>query len=89
MASGLFALYVVNFSSYDKTYGTLGGVIAFLVWLWITNLAMLFGAEVNAELARAKELREGRDVTSDEEPILPPRDTRKMDDDDPVMQRFS
>lgn len=89
VASGLFALYVVNFSSYDKTYGTLGGVIAFLVWLWITNLAMLFGAEVNAELARAKELREGRDVTSDEEPILPPRDTRKMDDDDPVKQRFS
>ena len=89
VASALFALYVANFADYNKTYGTLGGVIAFLVWLWITNLAILFGAEVNAELARAKELREGRDVTSDEEPILPPRDTSKMDDDDPVKQKFS
>ena len=58
-ASLLFALYVSSFSSYDKTYGTLGGVVVFLVWLWITNMAILLGAELNAELERAHELREG------------------------------
>jgi membrane protein len=47
-ASVLFGLYVANFGSYDKTYGALGGVIVFLVWLWITNAALLFGAEYNA-----------------------------------------
>lgn len=88
-ASGVFALYVANFASYNKTYGALGGVIAFLVWLWITNLAILLGAEINAELARAKELREGRDVTSDDEPILPPRNTKRLDDDDPVKRKFA
>jgi membrane protein len=50
VASAAFALYVANFGSYDETYGTLGGVITFLVWLWITNLAVLFGAELNASL---------------------------------------
>ncbi len=50
IVSGLFALYVANFSSYNKTYGTLGGVIAFLVWLWLSNIAVLMGAELNAEL---------------------------------------
>jgi membrane protein len=49
------------------------------VWLWITNLAVLIGAELNAELARSKEIREGRQVLSDDEPILPPRDTTKLD----------
>ena len=52
IASAAFALYVANFGSYDKTYGTLGGLIALLVWLWITNLAILFGNELNAELER-------------------------------------
>jgi membrane protein len=52
VASAAFALYVANFSSYNKTYGTLGGVVAFLVWLWISNLALLFGAELNAERER-------------------------------------
>jgi membrane protein len=49
IASGAFALYVANFGSYNKTYGALGGVIVFLVWMWITNLALLLGAEINAE----------------------------------------
>lgn len=59
VASALFALYVANFSSYNKTYGTLGGVIAFLVWLWISNIAVLLGAELNAELERGRELEAG------------------------------
>jgi membrane protein len=60
VASAAFALYVANFGSYDKTYGTLGGLIALLVWLWISNLAILFGHELNAELERGAEIEEGR-----------------------------
>jgi membrane protein len=56
VASIAFALYVANFSSYDKTYGSLGGVVVFLIWLWVTNMAILFGAEFNAETERAKQL---------------------------------
>ena len=56
LASVAFALYVSNFSSYDKTYGTLGGVVVFLLWLWLTNMAILLGAEFNAECERAKQL---------------------------------
>ena len=59
VASIAFAFYVANFGSYDKTYGTLGGVVAFLVWLWITNSALLLGAELNAERERTHELRAG------------------------------
>ena len=59
IASALFAVYVANFSSYNKTYGTLGGVIAFLVWLWISNIAVLLGAELNAELERGRQLEAG------------------------------
>jgi membrane protein len=58
-ASLLLALYVSHFSSYDKTYGALGGVVVFLVWFWITNMAILLGAELNAEIERAHELEEG------------------------------
>ena len=58
-ASVAFAFYVANFGSYDKTYGTLGGVITFLIWLWIGNLAVLFGLELNAELERSRELEAG------------------------------
>jgi membrane protein len=59
LASAAFALYVANFGSYNKTYGSLAGVIVFLVWLWISNLAVLLGAELNAELERARELESG------------------------------
>ena len=55
LASIVFAVYVSNFGSYDKTYGTLAGVVVFLLWMWITNLAILVGAEVNAELTGARE----------------------------------
>ena len=72
IVSGAFALYVASFSSYNKTYGTLGGVIAFLVWLWLTNVVILFGAELNAELERQRHIEAGHPV--DDEPYLPPRD---------------
>jgi membrane protein len=76
VASALFALYVANFSSYNKTYGTLGGVIIFLVWLWISNIAVLLGAELNAELERERVIKAGGSAT--EEPFVEPRDARKV-----------
>ena len=79
VASAAFALYVASFASYNKTYGSLGGVIAFLVWLWISNLAILLGAEFNAELERGRRIEAG-DARPDEEPFVEPRDTKKMDD---------
>ena len=57
VASALFALYVANFGAYDKTYGTLGGIVTLLIWMWITNLALLFGLELNAERERSRELK--------------------------------
>ena len=69
--SALFALYVANFGSYDKTYGALGGVIVFLVWLWLTNLAILLGAEFNAERARGRNIAAGHPAS--EEPYLAAR----------------
>ncbi|HEX5919605.1 MAG TPA: YihY/virulence factor BrkB family protein [Nocardioides sp.] len=77
IASAAFGFYVANFSSYDKTYGSLAGIIAFLLWLWITNLALLFGAELDAELERGRQLQAG--IAAEEELQLPPRDTRKSD----------
>jgi membrane protein len=59
VASVVFALYVANFGAYDKTYGTLGGVVVFLLWMWITNIAILLGAELNAEIERARQLHQG------------------------------
>jgi membrane protein len=60
IASAAFAFYVANFGSYDKTYGTLGGLVALLVWFWISNLAILFGHQLNAERERSLEIEEGR-----------------------------
>ncbi|MBS1843577.1 MAG: YihY/virulence factor BrkB family protein [Actinobacteria bacterium] len=77
VASALFAFYVSNFGSYNKTYGTLGGLIALLVWFWISNLAILFGHELNAERERSLELEEGR-PRADEEIQLEPRDEPKQ-----------
>ena len=78
IASAIFALYVANFSSYNATYGALGGVIVFLIWLWITNIAVLLGAEVNAEIEREHRIDEGMRPVG-REPFLEPRDTRKME----------
>jgi membrane protein len=78
IASGAFAFYVGNFGSYNKTYGALGGVIVFLVWLWISNIVILLGAEFNAELERGRAIEEGM-RPEDKEPFAEPRDTRKMD----------
>jgi membrane protein len=79
-ASAGFAFYVSNFSSYNKTYGTLGGVIVFLTWLWISNIAVLLGAELNAELERGRRLEKGESAGDD--PYVEPRDTRKMSDEE-------
>jgi membrane protein len=59
VASAAFAFYVANFGSYDKTYGALGGVVIFLVWVWLTNVAILLGAELNAERERSRQLEAG------------------------------
>ncbi|HEV2061128.1 MAG TPA: YihY/virulence factor BrkB family protein [Solirubrobacteraceae bacterium] len=71
IASVAFAFYVANFGSYNKTYGALGGVIVFLLWLWLTNLAILLGAEFNSERARGRHIQSGH--AADEEPYLPAR----------------
>jgi membrane protein len=72
VASGAFALYVANFASYNKTYGALGGVIIFLVWLWLSNIMVLLGAEFNAELERGKAIEQG--MPEDREPYVEQRD---------------
>jgi membrane protein len=74
VVSVAFAFYVANFSSYNKTYGSLAGVIVTLLWLWLTNLALLFGAEVDSELERARELHGG--LPAEEQIQLPLRDER-------------
>jgi membrane protein len=78
IASGAFAFYVGNFGSYNKTYGALGGVVVFLVWLWISNIVILLGAEFNAELERGRAIQGGM-RPEDKEPFAEPRDTRKME----------
>jgi membrane protein len=82
VASAAFALFVSNFGSYNKTYGALGGVIVFLVWLWISNIVILLGAEFNAELVRGRAIAGGM-RPEDKEPFAEPRDTRKMESQNP------
>jgi membrane protein len=71
VASGAFGIYVANFGSYNKTYGSLGAIVIFLVWLWLTNVAILLGAELNAEIERGRQIEAGK--PADREPFLPPR----------------
>jgi membrane protein len=78
IASIAFAFYVGNFGSYNKTYGALAGPIVFLVWLWISNLMILLGAEFNAELERGRAIEQGM-RPEDTEPFVEPRDTRKTE----------
>lgn len=73
VASVGFAFYVANFGSYNKTYGTMGGVVVFLLWLWITNIAVLLGVEFNAEIERTQEMKRGV-PGADRELKLPERD---------------
>ncbi len=72
LASAGFAFYVANFGSYDKTYGSLGAIVTLLVWVWISNLALLFGMELNAERERSRELAAGV-PRAEEEIQLEPR----------------
>jgi YihY family inner membrane protein len=80
VASAAFALYVANFNSYNKTYGSLASVIIFLVWLWLSNTAILLGAELNAELERGRAIAAGH--PPDEEPYMELRDTSKLREPD-------
>jgi membrane protein len=77
VASGLFAFYVANFGSYDKTYGTLGGLVVLLMWLWITNCALLLGMELNSERERDRELEAGM-ARAEREIQLEPRGEPKL-----------
>jgi membrane protein len=80
IASAGFAFYVANFGSYNKTYGTMAGVIVFLVWLWISNLAILLGLEFDAETVRQRAITGG--LPPDKEPYTEPRDTSTWDEED-------
>ena len=76
IASGLFALYVANFGHYNKVYGSIAGMIIFLIWMWLSNVAILLGAEFNAELERSRAIAAG--TPPDAEPYVELRDTRKL-----------
>ena len=86
LASVAFGFYVANFSSYNKTYGALAGVIVFLLWLWLTNLALLFGAELDSELERGRQLQAG--LEAEEELQLPLRDDTKLKKDEQKEQEL-
>jgi membrane protein len=77
LASLAFGFYVANFSSYNETYGTIGGVIISLLWLWILNMSLLFGAEFDAEMERGRQLQAG--IEAEETIQLPPRDTKQSE----------
>jgi membrane protein len=77
LASLGFGFYVGNFGNYNKTYGALGGVIVMLLWLWILNMSLLFGAEFDAEMERGRQLQAG--IEAEETIQLPPRDTKKSE----------
>jgi membrane protein len=77
IASVGFAFYAANFSKYDTTYGSIGGIIIFLLWVWISNNALLFGAELDVEIERGRELQAG--IKAEEVLQLPPRDTKQSD----------
>ena len=77
LASLGFGFYVANFGNYNKTYGAIGGVIIMLLWLWILNMSLLFGAEFDAEMERGRQLQAG--IEAEETLQLPPRDTKKSD----------
>ncbi|MET1045026.1 MAG: YihY/virulence factor BrkB family protein [Microbacteriaceae bacterium] len=77
LASLGFGFYVTNFGNYSSTYGSLAGVIIFLLWIWISNLALLFGAELDSELERGRELQAG--IRAEETVQLPPRGTKRSD----------
>jgi membrane protein len=77
LASLGFGFYVANFNSYNKTYGAIGGVIVMLLWLWILNMSLLFGAEFDAEMERGREIQAG--IEAEETLQLPPRGTKKSD----------
>ena len=77
LASLGFGFYVGNFGNYNKTYGALGGVIIMLLWLWILNMSLLFGAEFDAETERGRQLQAG--IEAEETLQLPPRDTKKSE----------
>ena len=79
VASIVFAFYVGNFSSYNKTYGALAGPIIFLLWLWISNICVLLGAELNAELERSRKLQAG-EIATEDEPFVEPHHTTKLED---------
>jgi membrane protein len=85
VASVGFAIYVSNFGSYNKTYGALAGVIIFLLWLWITNLALLFGAELDAELERGRQLQAG--MPAERKLQLPPKDTRVIEKTEAAVEK--
>ncbi|KUJ66490.1 hypothetical protein ACZ90_35790 [Streptomyces albus subsp. albus] len=76
IASAAFAAYVANFASYNKTYGSLASIVVFLVWLWISNIAVLLGLEFDAELERGRAIDTGH--PPGDEPYVEPRDTRKL-----------
>lgn len=77
VVSGLFALYVSNFGFYHKTYGALAGVIIFLIWLWLSNIAILLGAEFDAELERSRAIQAGH--PAEKEPYVELRDDRRLE----------